>query len=44
MDSPNIVDIGLTQMLTLVVDRNSTAELDVFIFSSFVGLLRSCVY
>ncbi|KAI8545722.1 hypothetical protein RHMOL_Rhmol07G0060500 [Rhododendron molle] len=28
MDSPNIVDIGLTQMLTLVVDRNSTAELD----------------
>lgn len=31
MDSPNIVDIGLAQMLTLVVEQNSNAELDVFI-------------
>ncbi|THF99266.1 hypothetical protein TEA_017103 [Camellia sinensis var. sinensis] len=30
MDSPNIVDVGITQMLTLVVNQNSDAELDVF--------------
>ncbi|XP_058225181.1 protein N-terminal asparagine amidohydrolase [Rhododendron vialii] len=35
MDSPNIVDIGLTQMLTLVADRNSTAELDVHLIGGF---------
>lgn len=30
-DSPAIVDIGLTQMLSLVVDGNPSAALDVFL-------------
>ena len=30
MDSPKVVDIGLTQMLALVVNQDSKAELDVF--------------
>ena len=29
MDSPNIVDMGLSQMLLHVVDHNMDAELDV---------------
>lgn len=35
MDSPNIVDIGLAQMLTLVVEQNSNAELDVHLIGGF---------
>ncbi|KAF5952987.1 hypothetical protein HYC85_010931 [Camellia sinensis] len=35
MDSPNIVDVGLTQMLTLVVNQNSDAELDVHLIGGF---------
>lgn len=30
MDNPEIVDIGLCQMLSLVVDHDLEAELDVF--------------
>lgn len=32
MDSPKVVDIGLSQMLSLLVDHNSDMELDVFFF------------
>ncbi|KAA8520295.1 hypothetical protein F0562_014551 [Nyssa sinensis] len=35
MDSPNVVDIGLTQMLSLVVDHNFNAELDVHLIGGF---------
>lgn len=35
MDSPKIVDIGLIQMLSLVVDHNFDAELDVFLFHCY---------
>lgn len=35
MDSPDIVDMGLSQMLLLVVDHNLDAELEVFFSISF---------
>ncbi|CAL5382186.1 unnamed protein product [Camellia sinensis] len=35
MDSPNIVDVGITQMLTLVVNQNSDSELDVHLIGGF---------
>uniref|UniRef100_A0A5B7BI45 Protein N-terminal asparagine amidohydrolase n=1 Tax=Davidia involucrata TaxID=16924 RepID=A0A5B7BI45_DAVIN len=35
MDSPYVVDIGLTQMLSLVVDHNFDAELDVHLIGGF---------
>ncbi|KAM7472445.1 hypothetical protein LguiA_010628 [Lonicera macranthoides] len=35
LDSPNIVDIGLTQMLALVADHNSDAILDVHLVGAF---------
>ncbi|KAL5827502.1 hypothetical protein ACOSQ3_019343 [Xanthoceras sorbifolium] len=35
MDSPTIVDIGLTQMLSLVVDHGFDAELDVHLIGGF---------
>lgn len=34
MDSPNIVEIGLSQMLSLVVDHDLDPDLDVFFFIS----------
>ncbi|CAK9153892.1 unnamed protein product [Ilex paraguariensis] len=35
LDSPEVVDIGLTQMLSLVVDHNSDSLLDVHIIGAF---------
>ncbi|XP_059649054.1 protein N-terminal asparagine amidohydrolase isoform X2 [Cornus florida] len=35
MDFPNVVDIGLTQMLSLVVDHDADTELDVHLIGSF---------
>ncbi|KAK9284046.1 hypothetical protein L1049_012306 [Liquidambar formosana] len=35
MDSPDVVDIGLTQMLSLVVDHISDAELDVHLIGGY---------
>lgn len=35
MDSPNVVDIGLSQMLFSVVDQDSDAELDVHLIGGF---------
>ncbi|XP_052194156.1 protein N-terminal asparagine amidohydrolase isoform X2 [Diospyros lotus] len=35
MDSPNVVDIGLTQMLNSVFNENSDAELDVHLVGGF---------
>jgi hypothetical protein len=34
MDSPNIVDMGLSQMLSLVVGQNLNAYLEVFFLLS----------
>ena len=34
MDSPNVVDVGLTQMLSLVLNHSSASELDVVFFFS----------
>ncbi|CAL5430171.1 unnamed protein product [Camellia sinensis] len=42
MDSPNIVDVGLTQMLTLVVNQNSNAELDVHLIGGFEDASPQC--
>ncbi|CAL5394106.1 unnamed protein product [Camellia sinensis] len=42
MDSPNIVDVGLTQMLTLVVNQNSDAELDVHLIGGFEDASPQC--
>lgn len=36
MDSPNVVDIGLTQMLSLVVNHNFDDVLDVHLIGAFV--------
>lgn len=41
MDNPEIVDIGLCQMLSLVVDHDLDAELDVF---SSVSIEFWCFY
>ncbi|KAK2988444.1 hypothetical protein RJ640_022281 [Escallonia rubra] len=35
LDSPKVVDIGITQMLSLVLDRNSDCILDVHIVGAF---------
>ncbi|KAI3867987.1 hypothetical protein MKX03_035203 [Papaver bracteatum] len=35
VDSPEVVDLGLTQMLSLLIDQNSNAELDVHIVGAF---------
>ncbi|RZC83159.1 hypothetical protein C5167_045945 [Papaver somniferum] len=35
VDSPEVVDLGLTQMLSLLIDQNSNAELDVHIVGTF---------
>ncbi|KAK6928642.1 Protein N-terminal asparagine amidohydrolase [Dillenia turbinata] len=35
MDSPDIVDIGLTQMMTWLVDHNAEVELDVHLIGGF---------
>ncbi|KAJ4848798.1 hypothetical protein Tsubulata_037235 [Turnera subulata] len=35
LDSPKIVDIGISQMLSLVVDRNCEADLDVHVLGGF---------
>ncbi|KAM1285862.1 hypothetical protein EV1_028405 [Malus domestica] len=35
MDSPNIVDMGLSQMLSLLVDHNKDMELDVHLVGGF---------
>ncbi|KAG2671507.1 hypothetical protein I3843_13G000900 [Carya illinoinensis] len=46
MDSPDIVDIGLSQMLLLVVDHNLDAELEVHLVGGFEDVspnfLKSC--
>lgn len=34
MDSPDVVEMGLTQMLSLVLNHNSAAKLDVIFFLS----------
>ncbi|KAF5196433.1 N-terminal asparagine amidohydrolase, partial [Thalictrum thalictroides] len=35
MDSPHVVDLGLTQMLSLLVDHNLDAELDVHLIGGY---------
>ncbi|OVA13056.1 Protein N-terminal asparagine amidohydrolase [Macleaya cordata] len=35
MDSPKVVDLGLTQMLSLLIDHNSDAELQVHLIGAF---------
>lgn len=51
MDAPKVVDIGLTQMLSLVVDHDVNEELDVFFIYSYMIILFwrpifaiSCIY
>lgn len=39
MDSPSIVEVGLTQMLSSVLDQNSDTILDVFFSLQFVAVL-----
>ncbi|XVF24860.1 hypothetical protein REPUB_Repub13aG0163800 [Reevesia pubescens] len=39
MDSPKVVDIGFIQMLSLVVDHNSDADLDVHLVGGFEDVL-----
>lgn len=47
LDSPKVVDFGLTQMLSLIVDDTSDADLDVFLLllvDSFSNLLLSILH
>ncbi|KAK3010859.1 hypothetical protein RJ639_012965 [Escallonia herrerae] len=39
LDSPKVVDIGITQMLSLVLDRNSDCILDVFSLHLYVHIV-----
>lgn len=43
MDSPNVVEMGLSQMLTLLVDDSLETEFDV-LFIFFVSLLSIGIY
>ncbi|KAK3014626.1 hypothetical protein RJ639_008544, partial [Escallonia herrerae] len=42
LDSPKVVDIGITQMLSLVLDRNSDCILDVHIVGAFEDASPQC--